>query len=95
MKFGRLEFRLHAVERMFERGISVADVRQVIQEAKIIENYPEDLPFPSCLILGTIPERPLHVVVAMDNESDRAVVVTVYEPDSRQWEPRFERRKRP
>jgi len=93
MTFEHLEFRLHAVERMFQRGIAVADVRQVIQTGKVIEDYPEDTPYPSCLISGHVREQPLHVVVAMDRASNRAIVVTVYEPDPGQWEPGFERRK--
>ena len=94
MTFGRLEFRLHAVQRMFERGISASDVRHVIQSGKVIEDYPKDAPYPSCLILGTIQGRPLHVVVAIDKDSSQAIVVTVYEPDLQQWEPGFERRRR-
>ena len=95
MIFERLEFRLHAVGRMFERSISVADVQQIVQSGKVIEDYPEDTPYPSCLILGIIRGRPLHVVVGMDRDSSRAIVVTVYEPDPGQWEPGFERRRRP
>ena len=44
MEFLSIEFRLHAVQRMFERGITVLDVKEVIKTAKIIENYPEDKP---------------------------------------------------
>ena len=80
---------------MFERSISVADVQQIVQSGKVIEDYPEDTPYPSCLILGIIRGRPLHVVVGMDRDSSRAIVVTVYEPDPGQWEPGFERRRRP
>ncbi|AET65048.1 DUF4258 domain-containing protein [Methanothrix harundinacea] len=47
-----LIFRIHAVERMFERDISVEDVRRVLLEGAVIEGYPEDTPFPSCLIFG-------------------------------------------
>jgi hypothetical protein len=45
-----LIFRIHAVERMFERDISVEDVRRVLSEGAVIEDYPEDTPFPSRLI---------------------------------------------
>ena len=95
MEFERLEFRLHAAERMFERSISVDDVRQIIQSGKVIENYPQDTPYPSCLILGNVRGRPLHVVVAKDEVFHRAIVITVYEPDLERWEPGFERRKSP
>lgn len=93
MKFEYLEFRLHAVQRMFERGVSADDVRQVIQTGRVIEDYPEDKPFPSCLILGYVGRKPLHVVLAVDRVENRAIVITVYEPDLDLWEPDFERRK--
>ncbi len=56
------------------------------------ESYPEDLPYPSRLVLGWVEGRALHVVAA---ESDHEIIViTVYEPEPNQWEPGFERRKR-
>ena len=88
-----MEFRLHAVERMFERDISAEDVRRIIESGKIIEDYPKDTPYPSCLILGNVRGRSLHVVVAKDEVFHRAIVVTVYKPDLERWEPGFERRK--
>jgi hypothetical protein len=45
----RLVYRVHAVERMVERRISDDDVRQVLAEEKVIENYPDDYPYPSRL----------------------------------------------
>ena len=93
MEFERLEFRLHTVERMFEREISTDDVRRVTQAGKVIEDYPNDKPFPSCLVLGYARNKPLHVVVATDKDANRAIIITVYEPDPNQWEPGFERRK--
>ncbi len=93
MEFKHLEFRLHAVQRMFERDVSADDVRQVMRTGKVVENYPEDKPFPSCLMLGRVGNRPLHVVLAVDRSTDRAIVITIYEPDPRLWESGFERRK--
>ena len=81
----RLIFRQHAVRRMFERGISTDDVRAALDAGRVIENYPDDTPYPSCLMLGYAGNRPLHVVYA-DNESDgERVIVTVYEPDPALW----------
>jgi uncharacterized protein DUF4258 len=42
----RLVYRVHAIERMVERGISDDDVRGVFAEGKEIENYPDDFPYP-------------------------------------------------
>lgn len=42
----------HCLERMHERDISRADVKNCILTGEIIENYPDDYPNPSCLIFG-------------------------------------------
>lgn len=40
------------------------EVFEAVSAGKIVENYPEDEPYPSCLIYGkTSKKRPLHVVV--------------------------------
>jgi hypothetical protein len=63
---GRTVWRLHALRRMIERGISRAEVIGAQKYKKVIEDYPDDTPYPSCLVLGFIEQRPLHVVVAYD-----------------------------
>ena len=93
MDFDYLEFRLHAIKRMFERGISASDARQVVKQGTVIEEYPTDTPYPSLLILGFVRGRALHVMVAVDQKARRAIIVTVYEPDPLKWEPGFRRRK--
>jgi len=40
-------FRIHAVQRMFERNISAEDVRKVLSVGAVIEEYPDDTPYPS------------------------------------------------
>lgn len=87
----RLVYRVHAVQRMAERGIREEDVARVISQGKEIENYPDDLPYPSRLLLGWIERRPLHVVAATAEHD--IIVITVYEPDPALWESGFERRK--
>jgi hypothetical protein len=57
-------YRVHAVRRMFERGIAEADVQSVLSEGEEIAGYPDDLPYPSRLLFGWRGDRPLHVVVA-------------------------------
>ena len=86
-------FRVHAVERMFERGIRVEEVHRVLDEGKTIEHYEDDKPYPSRLVLGWIDKRPLHVVVADDKTAKRMIVITVYEPAPDLWEDGFQRRK--
>ena len=87
----RLMYRVHAVQRMAERGIREEDVALAIAEGKEIESYPDDKPYPSRLLLGWIERRPIHVVTATAERE--IIVITVYEPDPALWEAGFERRK--
>ena len=58
-----IEYRLHAVKRIFERGLSRMCVSQILKRGEVIESYPDDTPFPSGLILGSCQGRPFHVVI--------------------------------
>jgi hypothetical protein len=89
----RLVFRVHAIQRMFERGIAKEDVRQALKAGKTIKAYPEDQPYPSRLVLGWVGTRPIHVVVADNPVQQETIVITVYEPDPTRWETGFERRR--
>ena len=87
-------FRIHAVQRMFERCFSEEGIRYVLDTGETIENYPDDIPYPSRLILGRRGLRPVHIVVVDNNEDNEIILITVYEPDSRQWKVDFRRRKK-
>ena len=89
----RLIFRAHAIQRMFQRSVTVEDVRQVLATGETIENYPDDTPYPSRLVLGRQGSRPLHVVVAENRAMREIIVVTVYEPDPDRWGSDFRRRR--
>jgi hypothetical protein len=41
----RLIFRVHAIQRVFQRGVTVEDVRQALATGETIENYPDDTPY--------------------------------------------------
>jgi Domain of unknown function (DUF4258) len=86
-------YRVHAIRRMFEREIAEADVQKALSEGEQIAAYPDDVPYPSRLLLGWCGSRPLHVVVAYNTQDDEQIVITVYEPDPVQWEDGFRRRK--
>jgi hypothetical protein len=69
------------------------EVFEAVRSGKVIENYPDDEPYPSILVYGrTITGRPIHVVCAYADADDLAIVITVYEPDPARWLD-FERRK--
>jgi len=89
----RLVFRVHAIQRMFERGFTEEDVRSVVETGENIEYYPDDTPFPSRLMLGWRGIRPVHIVIADNHDENEAIIITVYEPDNVLWEPDFRRRK--
>jgi hypothetical protein len=86
---GRLKLRKHAHERCFQRGISRGEVRRVLKTGETIQEYPDDTPLPSYLVLGWVEteagERPLHVVAADDEKEDVTYAITVYEPDPDLW----------
>ena len=87
-------FRIHAIQRMFERRVSEETVRQVLQSGEMIEDYSDDMPSPGGLILGRCGNRPLHVVMAENSQEDELVVITIYEPDPAQWKSGSRDRKR-
>ena len=92
-----LRFTTHAKEEMVGEifgEITEGETIQVLENGKIIEQYPEDRPFPSCLVYGkTRKGRPLHVVCALVAEEKILVIITVYEPDPTLWVD-FQRRKK-
>jgi hypothetical protein len=50
--FERVVFRVHAIQRMYQRSISEEEVRIVIKTGETIEDYSDDFPYPSRLVLG-------------------------------------------
>lgn len=78
---------MHCMKRMSERDIELADVRQAIMSGEIIEDYPDDFPYPSALILG----NGLHIVVGIDD--GRLWLITAYYPNADQWEADMKKRR--
>lgn len=76
----RIVFSGHALRRMFERGIVKADINAALSLGVTIAEYPDDIPYPSRLILAFIGEMPLHVLVAQDDQTI-CYIVTCYRPD--------------
>ena len=82
----------HAAERFRERMIRAKDIRLAVSNGEIIEQYPDDYPFPSCLILGT-DESGRYIHVCMSDEGSSSRVITAYYPDSEKWSSDFKERK--
>jgi hypothetical protein len=59
---------------------------EAILNGETIEDYPNDKPFPSCLIFGRTEERrPIHAVCAYSKGDVIAIIITTYEPDINMW----------
>ena len=93
MPFDDLHLRDHAFKQMIARFITEVEIRQVLEEGTIIEEYPDELPYPAYLMLGYVDGRPLHVAAADDEVSQRTIVITIYEPDPNRWDSTFTKRK--
>ncbi len=90
----RILFLPHAVRQMSrpDRMITPNDVKLVIEEGKIIEDYPDDPRGHSCLISGKdINNRSIHVVCAP--KDDYLAIITAYLPDPNLWYKDFTKRR--
>jgi hypothetical protein len=84
----------HAQRRCDSRKISIEEIKWVIAHGEIIESYPHDKPYPSCLIMGYVrEEEPLYILCAL---SHRVHIITVHWLDPTKWlDPKTRREKRP
>ncbi|MCL2634725.1 MAG: DUF4258 domain-containing protein [Oscillospiraceae bacterium] len=83
----------HVALRLRGRKIKRIDVIACIQNGEIIEQYPDDTPFPSCLIYGkSTTGKPLHIVCGI-NENTNIYVITAYYPSLNKWEDDYKTRK--
>jgi len=86
---------------MFELGIELSEVEAAIQSGTVVEEYPNDLPYPSRLVLYRSEQGLLHVVCseAVDRDTTISYIITVYRPDPLDWDESHEslskRRERP
>lgn len=82
----------HFVDRCRERDIQLGEAENAILTGEIIEEYPNDYPFPSCLILGTdFGHNSLHVVCSQSK--DYLYMISVYHPSPDKWESDMRTRK--
>lgn len=74
---------VHALRRRVKRNISTSEIESAILSGEIIEEYPDDFPYPSCLINGFIKdEEPVHIVCAI---AQRIKIITIYKPEEDEW----------
>lgn len=81
----RVIITIHAQERLRQRGIRAKDVRNCVMTGEIIEQYPDDFPFPSCLIFGqSVSGKTMHVVASDGGTESR--IITAYFPNNIKFE---------
>jgi len=78
---------------MFERSISPKDVRKIVESGETINDYPDDTPYPSKLILGYVGKRPIHIVLGYNELDETCIAITVYEPSSDIWKEGFKEKR--
>lgn len=90
----RILFLPHAVRQMLKpnRMITTKDIRRVIANGEVIEDYPEDTRGHSCLILGITTDRSIHVVCSPKEEY--LTIITAYVPNKQDWEDNYKKRKK-
>ena len=77
----------HLLTRMRQRHIKLEDLKYAISKGELIEQYPADYPFPSCLING----EDIHIVCSIGKEC--LYIITAYRPSSEKWEDGGKKRK--
>ena len=72
--------------------ITPTEVQHVIEKGEMIEDYPEDVRGPSCLMLGfRVGRQPIHVVCSP--QEDYLAIITAYVPDNKLWTENFRERR--
>ncbi|MDP3694938.1 MAG: DUF4258 domain-containing protein [Desulfocapsaceae bacterium] len=76
----------HADEEAVDDGLTFEEIYFSVLHGEIIENYSNDKPYPSCLIMGmTFSGEPIHSVWAYNPGNSWVVLITVYRPDPARW----------
>lgn len=82
----RYVYSIHAVDQSTTRHITRTEIEEAILSGEIVERYPHDKYGPSCLIFGkTQLERSLHIVCTIPVSATTVKIITVYEPDPKEW----------
>lgn len=88
----RLRWTNHIFIRLVQRNINMSDVKQAIMTGEIIERYPDDYPYPSCLIVGmNVDNTYIHVVCG--SNAEELWLITAYYPDPEKWSEDYKSRK--
>ncbi len=94
-KIDALIYSGHALDQMFARDISVDDIKAILDICEVVASYPDDRPYPTELLLGWAGDRPIHVVLAYNETTRTAYIVTTYVPDAELWSKDYKTRRTP
>lgn len=76
----------HADEEAQNDRLTYKEIFSSVANGEIIEEYPRDKPYPSCLVYGESDNNePIHSVWAYNMNTRFAVLITVYRPDPKKW----------
>lgn len=82
----RIRITDHADEEAQADYLAFDEVFFSVLQGEVIEDYPTDKPYPSCLIYGdNFQGEPIHSVWAYNVKTQWAVLITVYRPDPNRW----------
>ena len=86
IRYDRIRITDHADEEAHADNLLFDEIFFSVFQGEIIEDYPHDKPYPSCLIFGrTYEGEPVHSVWGYNEQSRWAVLITVYRPDPNKW----------
>ncbi|MCX9081720.1 MAG: DUF4258 domain-containing protein [Candidatus Methanoperedens sp.] len=86
IRAGQIRITDHADEEAQNDVLSYDEIFFSVLTGKIIEDYKDDKPYPSCLIYGNLfNNEPVHSVWAYNLDTKWAVMITVYRPDPSKW----------
>jgi hypothetical protein len=85
----------HVNMRMAERYIPRDIILASVDRYEIIETYPDDKYLSSCLIYACHEDMILHILFALDIETDTVRIITAYKPSPDKWEDDGKTRRTP
>lgn len=93
---GKVRISEHGYDELASDGISMREIVEGVQGARILEEYPSFGKGPCILVLQKDRGgRPVHAVWGIPKSSTHpAVLVTAYRPDPELWADGFSRRKK-
>ena len=85
----------HVNMRMAERYIPRDIILASVDRYEIIETYPDDKYLSSCLVFACHEDMILHILFALDRETDTVRIITAYKPSPDKWEDDGKTRRTP